>query len=177
VGAVTFLVGGVRSGKSTLAVEMGTRHDGEVVFVATAEPFDDDLRDRVDRHRLDRPAWPTVEAPMFPAREIVHVDPDALVIVDCLTVWVANQLHRELREDAICTNACELAHVLHERRGPAVVVSNETGLGVHAPTELGRRFADLLGHVNQLVARTADRTLLLVAGRAVQLADPWELLR
>jgi adenosyl cobinamide kinase/adenosyl cobinamide phosphate guanylyltransferase len=107
----------------------------------------------------------------------MNVDPEALVIVDCLTVWVANQLHGEHCDDTICTNANALAQVLYERSGPSVVVSNETGLGVHAPTELGRRFADLLGRVNQVIARTADRTLLLVAGRAVQLADPWELLR
>jgi adenosylcobinamide kinase/adenosylcobinamide-phosphate guanylyltransferase len=90
---LTFLVGGARSGKSTLAVELGVRHDGDVVFVATAEPVDDDLRDRIAAHRAERPGWPTVEAPIELAAAIDAAPPDALVIVDCLTVWVGNLLH------------------------------------------------------------------------------------
>ena len=89
----TFLVGGARSGKSTLAVEIGLRHDGPVVFVATAEAFDDDLAQRIARHRDERPDWPTAEVPVALAEAITACDPDALVIVDCLTVWVGNLFH------------------------------------------------------------------------------------
>ena len=174
--AITFLLGGVRSGKSALAVEIGERHDGAVLFVATAQPFDDDLTLRIDRHRRDRPQWPTIEAPMDLAAAVASSDPAALVIVDCLTVWVANLLHHGSTPEAVIHDADALVTRLLAREGPAVVVSNETGMGVHAETPLGRCYADLLGTVNTLVAAAADRTLLLVAGRVLALTDPWGAL-
>jgi adenosyl cobinamide kinase/adenosyl cobinamide phosphate guanylyltransferase len=174
---LTFLVGGARSGKSTFAVEIGRRHGGPVVFVATAEPFDDDLRARVERHREDRPDWPTLEAPVDLTTAVDGVDPAALVIVDCVTVWVGNLLHAGDTADAIVRRTRELVAGLRARTGPAVVVSNEVGMGVHPSSELGRCYRDVLGSVNQALAAAADRTLLLVAGRALALVDPWEAVR
>src|SRR5689334_21109692 len=118
MGAITFLVGGARSGKSTLAVEIGRRHRGAVVFVATAEPFDDDLRERIERHRAERPDWPTVEAPLDLAGAVGGCPGDALVIVDCLTVWLGNALH-DGTIDAEAA-AAELVDVLVGRDGPSV---------------------------------------------------------
>lgn len=174
--AVTFLVGGVRSGKSTLAVEIGKRHDGDVVFVATSDPFDDDLRARVARHRDERPAWPTVEAPVELAAAIASIDHDALVIVDCITVWVNNLLHAGDTPGNVLCRTRHLLDCLRSRTGSAVVVGNEVGMGVHPSSELGRSYRDLLGSVNQVIAGAADRSLLLVAGRALPLADPWDVL-
>lgn len=174
---VTLLLGGARSGKSTLAVDLGHRHDGPVVFVATTEPFDDDLRERVGRHRAERPGWPTVEEPIELAPVLEQQDPAALVILDCLTVWVGNLLHHERSDGAIHRMSDAAIEVVRRRRGPTVVVSNEVGLGVVPATDLGRRYRDVLGRVNQRWAAAADRTLLLVAGRAVPLVDPWEVLR
>jgi adenosylcobinamide kinase / adenosylcobinamide-phosphate guanylyltransferase len=171
MGAITFLVGGARSGKSTLAVEIGRRHDGDIVFVATAEAFDDDLRRRIERHRAGRPAWPTIEAPLDLAGAVGSAPPDALVIIDCLTVWVGNVLHRG-GTPAIGA----VVDALVRRAGPAVLVSNEVGMGIHPQGELGRRFRDELGRINQVVAGVASTSLLLVAGRAIALRDPWELL-
>ena len=172
----TFLVGGARSGKSSLAVRIGLRHQGPVVFVATAEAFDDDLAQRIARHRDERPDWPTIEAPVHLAAAVTACDPETLLIVDCLTVWVGNLFHHlpseSHRDDAY--TAFEAA--LRARSGPTVVVSNEVGLGLHPDTDLGRRYRDELGRLNQRVAGAADRTLLLVAGRALALTDPWEFL-
>ena len=172
----TLLVGGARSGKSSLAVEIGIRHDGPVVFVAAAEAFDDDLAQRIARHRDERPDWPTVEAPVALAEAIAACDPDALVIVDCLTVWVGNLFHHlpSAAHRAEAYAAFEAA--LSARSGPTVVVSNEVGLGLHPDTALGRDYRDELGRLNQRVAAACDRTLLLVAGRALALSDPWEFL-
>jgi adenosyl cobinamide kinase/adenosyl cobinamide phosphate guanylyltransferase len=171
VGVVTLIVGGARSGKSSLAVEIGRRHGGAVIVVATAEPLDDDMRERITRHRADRPEWPVMEAPVRLADAVTAADPDALLIVDCLTVWVANEMHHGSEPDV---NA--VAAALSRRAGPAVVVSNEVGLGVHPESELGRRYRDELGRANQAIAANADCTLLMVAGRAVRLDDPWKLL-
>ncbi|MFN6122458.1 MAG: bifunctional adenosylcobinamide kinase/adenosylcobinamide-phosphate guanylyltransferase [Actinomycetes bacterium] len=173
---ITFLVGGARSGKSTLAVELGRRHPGPVVFVATAEPFDDDLRARVDAHRAERPEWPTVEAPVELAAAVADTPADALVVVDCLTVWVGNLFHHLDGEPARRAAYDAVVTALTSRSGHTVVVSNEVGLGLHPDTSLGREYRDELGRLNQRVAALADRSLFLVAGRALALTDPWEVL-
>ena len=173
---ITFLVGGARSGKSTLAVELGRRHPGPVVFVATAEPFDDDLRARVDAHRAERPGWPTVEAPVELATAVADTPADALVVVDCLTVWVGNLFHHLDGEQARRAAYDAVVTTFTSRSGHTVVVSNEVGLGLHPDTSLGREYRDELGRLNQRVAALADRSLFLVAGRALTLTDPWEVL-
>ncbi|MEO8266910.1 MAG: bifunctional adenosylcobinamide kinase/adenosylcobinamide-phosphate guanylyltransferase [Ilumatobacteraceae bacterium] len=171
MGNVTLLIGGVRSGKSALAVEMGRRHDGHVVMIATAEPFDDDMRERIARHQNDRPDWPTIEAPLDLGAAIAAAPADALLIVDCITVWVGNELHHRGEVDP-----SGVAAALAERRGPIVIITNEVGLGVHPETDLGRRYRDDLGRANQLIAAVATTTLLMVAGKALRLEDPWKEL-
>jgi adenosyl cobinamide kinase/adenosyl cobinamide phosphate guanylyltransferase len=173
---ITFLLGGVRSGKSALAVELGRRHSGPVVFVATCTASDEELVDRIARHRSTRPDWPTIEEPVELATAVEKADREALVIVDCLTLWVSNLMLRGDDEPAVTGAAGELAGALLDRPGPAVVVSNEVGLGVHPESELGRRYRDLLGRANQIVAAAADTTLFVVAGRALRLDDPWGVL-
>jgi adenosyl cobinamide kinase/adenosyl cobinamide phosphate guanylyltransferase len=174
--SVTLLLGGVRSGKSSLAVRLGQAHDGGVVFVATAEPFDSDLRDRVQRHRAERPPWPTVEAPLHLAAAVNEADPTAMVIVDCLTVWVGSLFHHYPFEDQRAAEYEQLIAALAARRAPTVVVSNEVGMGVHPESDLGRRYRDELGLLNQMVAALAATALLMVAGRALRLHDSMELL-
>jgi adenosyl cobinamide kinase/adenosyl cobinamide phosphate guanylyltransferase len=171
VGSVTLLIGGARSGKSSLAVEIGLRHEGDVVLIATAEPFDDDMRERIARHRRDRPDWATIEAPLDLGATIAAAPADVLLIVDCITVWVGNELHHRGTVDP-----SSVAVSLDERHGPSVVITNEVGLGVHPETELGRRYRDDLGRANQTIAAIATTTLLMVAGRAIRLDDPWKEL-
>jgi adenosyl cobinamide kinase/adenosyl cobinamide phosphate guanylyltransferase len=175
---ITLLLGGVRSGKSALAVELGRRHAGPVVFVATCPIVDgdDDLAMRIERHRGTRPEWPTVEAPVELVAAVERVDDDSLLLVDCLTLWVSNLMYRGDDEPAVTAAGAAFAGALLDRSGDAVVASNEVGSGVHPEGELGRRYRDLLGRVNQLVAAAADTTLLVVAGRTLRLEDPWELL-
>lgn len=170
----TLLLGGARSGKSALAVELGRRHDGPVTFVATCPPFDGDLGERISRHRVERPDWPTVEEPLELADALVGAAA-TFVILDCLTLWVNNLLHRGDDDADIEARAADTAAAARGV-GDIVVVSNEVGLGVHPETELGRRYRDLLGRVNQTWAAAADTTLLMVAGRAVRLDDPWRLV-
>jgi adenosylcobinamide kinase/adenosylcobinamide-phosphate guanylyltransferase len=170
---LTLLVGGARSGKSTLAVQMAERQDAPVTFIATAEPLDDDMADRIHRHREERPPhWTTVECPIDLATALTSVPADHFVIVDCLTVWLGNLFAHDRVGDADAA-----VGALRARSGDSVAVSNEVGMGIHPETDLGRRYRDELGRLNQAVAAVADTTLLLVAGRAVRLHDPWELLR
>jgi adenosylcobinamide kinase / adenosylcobinamide-phosphate guanylyltransferase len=173
---LTLLLGGARSGKSAFAVELGRRHDGPVTFLATCPPFDGDLATRIARHRAERPAWPTIEEPIDLVGALQGAG-SSMVIVDCLTLWVNNLIHRGDGDDAIEAAAASAAEVAATRDAPTVAITNEVGLGVHPETELGRRYRDVLGRVNQSWASRATTSLLLVAGRALRLDDPWAVLR
>lgn len=179
---LTFLVGGARSGKSTLAVQIAARQPAPVTFIATAEPFDDDLRDRIARHRAERPAeWATVECAVDLGDAIRAVPADHFLVVDCLTVWLGNIVARVRDADSLTRYGDDMNAGLRARAtmpggAGTVVVSNEVGMGVHPETELGREYRDALGRLNQAVAAHADTTLLMVAGRALPLVDPWEVL-
>lgn len=173
---ITLLLGGARSGKSSLAVEIGRRHDGPVTFVATAEPFDDDLRVRIERHRDERPGWPTREVPVELA-DAITATPDGLLIVDCLTVWVGNLFVRTAGAADRVAAYDAAVDAMAARAHPTVVVSNEVGLGLVPADAMSREYRDELGRLNQRVAAVAHRTLFLAAGRAMRLDDPWEALR
>jgi adenosyl cobinamide kinase/adenosyl cobinamide phosphate guanylyltransferase len=173
----TVLLGGARSGKSDLAVRLGREWAGAVHVVVTAEALDDDMAARIARHRADRPAeWLLTEAPVALEEGLAGVAHDALAIVDCLTLWVANLMGAGLDDGEVVRWASAFAAVAAGRTGPTIVVTNEVGMGVHPDTDLGRRYRDLLGRVNAFVVARADRALLLVAGRAVVLVDPMEEL-
>ena len=183
-GTLTFLVGGARSGKSTLALRLAEAADSSgtpVTFVVTAVPFDDDLRERVRRHRDERPPhWFTVECPVELANGVDAVPADHFLVIDCLTLFLANLLAAPDAAPERAGNHIDtlLAALLRrrERGANTVVVSNEVGMGIHPDTELGRVYRDDLGRLNQAVAAIADHSLLMVAGRALPLRDPMELL-
>jgi cobalamin 5'-phosphate synthase/cobalamin synthase len=160
---ITLVLGGVRSGKSEVAETLaGT---GPVTYIATAgQPGGDaDFAARIERHRRRRPPhWMTVEEPHDLAGALARVE--GTVLVDALGMWVANTMESEGGPDLDL-----LVKALRNRDGDVVIVSEEVGLGVHPPTAAGRRFADLLGEANRRLAEVADRCLLVVAGRVVEL--------
>lgn len=174
---VTLLLGGARSGKSALAVQLASKWDGPVTFVATATVEDDDFAARVQRHRADRPAsWPTVEEPRAVAAAVRGIDASHLVIVDCITLWVSSLTAEGCDEDDAAAAADDLADALCSRSAPTIVVTNEVGMGVHPATPLGRVYRDVLGRVNRRLAERADRALLVVAGQVLRLRRPEEEL-
>ncbi len=174
--SLTLLLGGARSGKSSLAVEMGHRFDGPVTYIATAPAVDDDMADRIARHRDERPAgWATIEQQLDLVGAIDSVV-DGLVIIDCLTLWTSNLMWSDVDDNEIRQRANDAADVCAKRSEHVVAISNEVGLGVHPENELGRRYRDVLGWVNQAFAAVADPALLLVAGKALVLGDPWHTL-
>lgn len=177
--SLTLLIGGARSGKSSLAVDIGHRHHAagiDVTYIATAPALDADMAGRIERHRDERPVeWATIEEEVDLVGALTHVR-SGLVIVDCLTLWTSNLMWRDLSDDQIRSRSDEAVAAVVERDEPTVVITNEVGLGIHPETGLGRRYRDLLGWVNQTWAEAADPALLLIAGRAVPLADPWQFL-
>ena len=164
------LIGGARAGKSALAAQLAGRFDGPVAVVATAEARDEEMRARIERHRARRPAaWTTVEEPLELRRALAALDDRAFVVIDCLTLWVANVLERGDAEERIVAEATAVAAAAAARAAPVVAVTNEVGLGVVPATPLGRAFRDVLGAVNTAFVEHADEAALVVAGRLLQL--------
>lgn len=164
---MTLVLGGTRSGKSRIAEQLAAELAGTVplTYVATArvDPTDADHVARIDAHRLRRPRWwVTVECPdpLTLPGQLAAID--GPVLLDSLGTWVA--AHPDLHVDA----AALLAAVAR-RNHPTVVVSEEVGWSLHAPTDVGRRFVDAVGLLNQEVAAVADPVLLVVAGRVLEL--------
>ena len=168
---MTFLVGGARSGKSSLAVRMGAASGLPVVFVATAEAVDEETSERIARHQADRPSeWTTVESPRSTAQAVRRIDPAAFVILDCLTFWTFNIFGED--DPAVLSSAADLAAALAERPGPSVAVSNEVGCGIVPSTPSVRRYRGLLGMINALFRRAASDAYLCAAGGVVPISAP-----
>lgn len=158
---ITLLVGGTRSGKSELAEKLAASWDEAATYVATGQSTDPDMAARIAAHQARRPpAWSTVEA----GTDL----PDVLralagpALVDSLGTWVAAFPDLDPDPTALCA-------ALQDRTADTIVVSEEVGLGVHAPTPAGRRFADALGELNRAVADISDRAFLVIAGRPLPL--------
>jgi adenosyl cobinamide kinase/adenosyl cobinamide phosphate guanylyltransferase len=166
---LVLLIGGARSGKSELALRLAREQTAPVVFLATGEAGDDEMRARIDQHRRERPpTWQTIEEPLQLSEALETIDEKSCVVVDCLTLWAANALERLGAADAE-TYAGAAAAAAATRSGLTIAVSNEVGLGLVPDNPLGRSYRDLLGRVNTLWADAAERTYLLVAGRALPL--------
>jgi adenosylcobinamide kinase / adenosylcobinamide-phosphate guanylyltransferase len=160
---LTLVLGGARSGKSRLAESLITAAAAPPwIYVATAQALDAEMTERIAHHRLRRgTGWQTTEAPHDLAGAIGTTAPDAALLVDCLTLWLTNRM---LAEADIEVDTAALEKALARRQGPTVLVSNEVGSGVVPDNALARRFADLQGRLNQRIAGSADRVVLVVAG-------------
>ena len=168
----TFLVGGARSGKSSLALRIAESWGVPATFVATAEAKDGEMASRIARHRNERPSgWETLEAPRSLIEALEEVEPERGLILDCMSFWVANLVMDGAEAADIEEQAASALAVLASRTGRTVVVSNEVGLGLVPDNELGRAFRDVLGRVNVLAASRAEVAYLVVAGRVLAIDE------
>ena len=165
---VVLLVGGARSGKSRLAQARAEALPGNLVYLATGQPFDTEMTDRIARHRLERgPRWRTVEAPIdLPDAITRERGADTVLLVDCLTLWLSNLM---LGDHDIAAATFRLLEVLAGRPGTVLLVSNEVGMGIVPDNPLARQFRDAAGRLNQQVAAVADEVLLVAAGLALRM--------
>jgi len=159
------ILGGARSGKSRYAegliAALPPPWNPPWIYVATAEPGDEEMRARIAAHRARRgPSWQTVEAPQELAEAVILAQP-APVLVDCLTLWLSNLM---LIDADIEAETVRLERALEAATAPIVLVSNEVGSGIVPEHPLGRSFRDLQGALNQRIAARADRVVLMVAG-------------
>src|SRR6202789_2247455 len=177
-GSVTLVLGGARSGKSRYAQQLAEQ-SGRVVFIPTAKTSDDEMRAKNERHRADRPKdWLTVEEPLeLPKALSEHEFGCDIIVVDCLTIYAANLIEAEgENHDAIDHRIAALCQALERTPCAVVLVSNEVGSGVVPAYALGRRYRDLLGELNQKVARIADDAVLMVAGLPLALKGHLEVM-
>lgn len=171
--ALTFLLGGARSGKSSFAVRLAAASGSPVTVLVTAEARDAEMAARIARHRAERPeGWQTVEEPLDLLAAVAGTDDEACLVIDCLSLWVANLLERGRSEQAIEEEGRVAAAVTSARAAPTIAVSNEVGLGLVPSMPLGRSYRDLLGRVNAAWADEATEAMLVVAGRLLPLATP-----
>lgn len=160
---VTVILGGARSGKSHFAESFVASLPRPWVYVATAEAHDDEMAARIAEHRARRDAgWQTIEAPSELPEAVRAAPKEAVVLVDCLTLWLSNIMHGPFDIDRAMG---QLEEALHTRENATVLVSNEVGLGLVPETPLGRAFRDAQGRLNQRIAAIANRVVLVVAGQ------------
>jgi adenosyl cobinamide kinase/adenosyl cobinamide phosphate guanylyltransferase len=175
--ALVVLLGGARSGKSRLAVELAGAANGPVTFLATGEPGDEEMRARIEAHRRERPrGWESLEEPLALRDAIGRVPAERTLVIDCLSLWVANVLDRGGQPEGALEEAARAAAAAAARPGLTVAVSNEVGLGVVPATPLGRIYRDLLGSVNRTWVEVSAEAALVVAGRALRLSSAQALL-
>jgi adenosylcobinamide kinase/adenosylcobinamide-phosphate guanylyltransferase len=167
--AITLILGGARSGKSKRAEHLATISGRSVCYVATAPRIkeDDEWDARIEHHRIQRPeSWTVIEEPMLLARLLTQQNGEICILIDCLTLWLNNVLFAELDYHVETKKLC---HALQAYQGEVIMVSNEVGLGLVPDNELGRKFRDAQGFVNQQVAQVANHVEFIAAGLPLHL--------
>lgn len=167
---IILLTGGARSGKSGYCQKLAESIPGPRTFIATCPIIDEEMRDRVARHKKDRQGqgWQTLEETIELAEAIAGRPESETVIIDCLTLWISNLLHAENGnkiDESVITGICtKIIQKCRARSGHVFFVTNEVGLGIVPDNQLARRFRDLSGRCNQIIAREADRVIFMVSG-------------
>ncbi len=170
MGKITFVLGGVRSGKSTYALSLAKKYKN-VAFITTCRPFDKEMEKRIALHKKSRPAhWKTFEDPKdIPALLRKIGGKFNAVLIVCLTLWVSNFVLDEIKASLINANAKKLIAALKKIKPDSIIVSNEVGLGIVPGNKLARDFRDVAGKVNQIVAKGADEVYFMFAGLPLKL--------
>jgi len=163
---LSLVTGGARSGKSAHALDLALKFPGPRVFLATATPFDSEMEARISAHKNERgDEFMTVEEPFDPAGAIIALSPETgVVLMDCLTVWLGNLLHRDESRDGEYPEIRRFLELLESPPFDLVLVTNEVGSGIVPENRLARKFRDLAGFLNQKTAQKAHRVFLCACG-------------
>lgn len=170
------VTGGVRSGKSKFAQDLAGKLGERVIYLATAQAFDDEMEERIAKHRMHRPdSWETIEEPIEIIPAILRRKSGDTVLLDCLTLYLTNlffkyeKLALKEQEGVINAQIGVLAETIKRSEANIVIVTNEIGWGVVPENELARRFRDLAGWANQTIASVCEEVYLLVSGLPVRI--------
>ncbi|ALD00933.1 adenosylcobinamide kinase [Acinetobacter sp. TTH0-4] len=159
------ILGGARSGKSRFAEQAAKDSNLNVAYIATAQAFDREMQARIDHHQAQRPQhWTVIEEPLYLAECLMRLDqPNQIILVDCLTLWMSNLLMHENAELQL-QECLKLFEVLAGLQSELILVSNETGLGVIPMGEISRKFVDESGRLHQQLGQIAEKVIFCVAG-------------
>jgi adenosyl cobinamide kinase/adenosyl cobinamide phosphate guanylyltransferase len=170
--AMTVLLGGVRSGKSSAAQSLAQATGRPVTYLATATPGDDEMAERIHHHRNERPShWTTLEVPIELGEALAEIADSDTVIIDCLTLWLSNMMGDAIAAADITFAATTAAGYAADRAGETIVVTNEVGLGLVPPNPLGREFRDLAGRINRVWVDRSAKAGFVIAGRILPLVE------
>lgn len=171
MGKIIFITGGVRSGKSKYAIKLAKNTTGKVVFLATGTAKDGEMKKRIKGHRESRPGeWRTMEEAKDIASILLNIRPPCkIVIIDCLTFFISNLLLDGVDEKTILERIKKIVEIILEVNYTTIVVSNEVGGGIVPDNELGRRFRDVVGLANQIMASSAQEVYLVVSGMPIKI--------
>lgn len=163
MGKSILILGGARSGKSGFAEQLGDALRGPHLYIATAQAFDDEMAQRIARHRTERAGhWQTVECPLaLPETILEHDAEESVILVDCVTLWLSNLM---LGHHDVAAARNRLTGLLSTVQGTLLLVSNEVGQGIVPDNSLGRQFRDEAGWLNQALARVGDEVWFVTAG-------------
>jgi len=161
----TLILGGVKSGKSRLAERLASNTGKPVIYIATAQALDEEMRQRIELHQAQRPNhWRLIEEPIFLANCLQqHAQADQCILVDCLTLWLNNLLCTDDKR-LVTKETSALLDCLHAIPGDVIFVTNETNMGIIPMGDLSRRFCDEAGKLHQALATSCDNVILTVAG-------------
>ncbi len=160
-----FVVGGARSGKSAFALELAGKLAGRRAYIATARALDPEMEERISNHKKSRgPGWETFEEQKDVEERVASLGGYGVILLDCLTLWLTNLVEAGLADNEIKTRASLLAEACGKSDARVIAVSNELGLGIVPENPLARRFRDLSGSVNQIMAGAADEVFFVAAG-------------
>ncbi|MBU1125041.1 MAG: bifunctional adenosylcobinamide kinase/adenosylcobinamide-phosphate guanylyltransferase [Candidatus Omnitrophica bacterium] len=170
MGKVIFIIGGARSGKSSFACSLAKKASRRVAFIATAQALDREMKARINIHKQSRPgSWETYEEAFDIASVVKGLGDTDTAIIDCLTLWVSNRLLQKDSEEKMCAHIKTLTNAARKKNLTLILVSNEVGLGIVPSNSLSRRFRDIAGTINKIVAEEADRVFSMVAGIPVKI--------
>lgn len=170
-GKIIFILGGARSGKSNYAISLAKRLKKKVIFIATCNPLDEEMKERVKKHRKSRPnTWKTIE-------EEIDIDlllqklnrQNEIIIIDCLTIWISNLQLKYKNEEKIEDKIKSFLKVLEKIKTTLIIVSNEVGSGIVPENKIARNYRDILGNLNQEVAKLSSEVYFLISGVPIKI--------
>lgn len=166
---IYLITGGERSGKSSYAQNLALKLSNNPMYVATARKWDSDFQNRIDRHQLERDQrWTNIEK----EKHLSEINfSEKVALIDCVTLWLTNFFVDTKNDVALSLEEAkkEFLSIAHQENATLIIVTNEIGMGVHAATEIGRKFTELQGWMNQFLASNADEVVLMVSGIPVKI--------